>query len=187
MWIEQWLDLVWYEVTLEEMYFNSLSELRSLIYGANVKGETVPDCGASEGEGPFSESLSVCSWHTKREAVRRWAKLTRGCVFMQYFWQTPGTTFRKGATTQRWDLVLNPRKETLCLLSELCFLSVRKVNTVYFRWLVVLPWVHCRPQWALVHSLRLYTISAGSLTRKVSRPTVYSLRLLFVLRVQPRQ
>ena len=27
--------------------------------GANVKGETVPDCGASEGEGPFSESLTV--------------------------------------------------------------------------------------------------------------------------------
>ena len=30
------------------------------MYGANVKGETVPDCGASEREGSFTESLSVC-------------------------------------------------------------------------------------------------------------------------------
>ena len=75
MWIEQWLDLVWYEVTLEKMCFKSLTECRSRIYGANGKGETVPDCGPIEGEGPFSESLSVCSWHTKREAVRRWVKL----------------------------------------------------------------------------------------------------------------
>ena len=35
------------------------------------RGLAVPDCGTSEGEGPFSEYLSVCSWHTKREAVRR--------------------------------------------------------------------------------------------------------------------
>ena len=65
MWIEQWLDLVGYEVTLEKMCFKNLSEWRSRILWANDKGITVPDCGASEGEGPFSESLSVCSWHTQ--------------------------------------------------------------------------------------------------------------------------
>ena len=63
--------LVGCEVTLEKMCFKSLSEWRSRIYGANVKRETVPDCGASEGVGTFSESLSVCGWHTKHEAVRR--------------------------------------------------------------------------------------------------------------------
>ena len=69
--IEQRLDLVGYEVTLEKVCIKSLSERRSRIYGANVKRETVPDCGTSEGEGPFSEYLSVCSWCTKRKAVRR--------------------------------------------------------------------------------------------------------------------
>ena len=55
MWIEQWLDLVGYEVTLEKMCFKSLSEWRSRIYG--------------EEKEPFSEGLSVCGWHTKRDAV----------------------------------------------------------------------------------------------------------------------
>ena len=105
---EQWLDLAGYEVTVEKTCFKSLSEWRSRISRANVGGETVPDCGAGEGEGPFSENLSVCGCHTKREVVRRWAKLTRECVFTLYFWQVPGTTFRKEAITQRWDLVLNP-------------------------------------------------------------------------------
>ena len=92
---------------IRSYFWKSLSEWKSEINGANVKGEAVQDCGASEGEGPFSESLSACGWHTKSEAVRRWAKLTRTCVCMQYFWQIPGTTFRKGAITQRWDLVQN--------------------------------------------------------------------------------
>ena len=87
------------------MCSKSLSEYRIRIYGANVKRETVPDCGASVGEGPFSKSLPVCGWHTKREAVRRWAKLTRGCLFMQQFWQIPCTTSER---QQRH------RAETLC-------------------------------------------------------------------------
>ena len=41
MWIDQWLDLVGYKITLEKMCFKSLSECRSRIYGVNVKGETV--------------------------------------------------------------------------------------------------------------------------------------------------
>ena len=65
---------------IRSYFWKSLSEWKSEINGANVKGEAVQDCGASEGEGPFSESLSACGWHTKSEAVRRWAKLTRGCV-----------------------------------------------------------------------------------------------------------
>ena len=92
----------------KDVCIKSLSEWRSRVYGANVKLETVPDCVASEKEGPFSEGLSVCGWNTKRKAVRRWAKLTKGCISMQSLWQMPGTTFRKGAMTQRWDLVLNP-------------------------------------------------------------------------------
>ena len=46
--------------TREKMDFKSLSECRSGLYGANVKCETVPDCGASEGEGSLSKSLSEC-------------------------------------------------------------------------------------------------------------------------------
>ena len=65
--------------------FKSLSECRSKICGANVKGETVADCGVSEGERPFSESFSVGSWRAKCEALIRGAKLMRGCVFMQEF------------------------------------------------------------------------------------------------------
>ena len=53
-----------------EMCFKSLSYCRSRIYGANVKGETVPDCGASK-EGPLSGTLSVRDWHMKHEANRR--------------------------------------------------------------------------------------------------------------------
>lgn len=53
------------------MCFKSLSEYRGRICGPNVKGETVLDFGASEGEGFFSESLSVCSWHAECEAVER--------------------------------------------------------------------------------------------------------------------
>ena len=95
MWIEQWLDLIGYKATFEKMCFKGLSKWRNRIHGANVKGETVPDYGASEGEGPFSEGLSVCSWHTKHEAVRRWAYCDgteRTCTnfaqqLQRYFWQ----------------------------------------------------------------------------------------------------
>ena len=58
-------------------------------------------------EKDLSPKVCLCvvgSWSVKL----RWAKLTRGCVFMQCFWQIPGTTFRKGAMTQKWDLVSNP-------------------------------------------------------------------------------
>ena len=55
--IEQWLDLVGYERTLEKIYFKSLSEWKGRIYGANVQRETVPVCGVSEKERSFSESF----------------------------------------------------------------------------------------------------------------------------------
>lgn len=45
--------------------FKSLFESGSGLYGVNVKGETVPHCGANEGEGCFFKSLSVCRWHTE--------------------------------------------------------------------------------------------------------------------------
>ena len=53
MWIEQWLDLFGYEVTLGKDRLKSLSKRRSRIYGAHVRGETVPDREASGGEWPF--------------------------------------------------------------------------------------------------------------------------------------
>ena len=43
----------------------------SLNYGANVKGETIPDCSANEGEEPSSESLSVYRRRAERDTVRR--------------------------------------------------------------------------------------------------------------------
>ena len=46
MWIEQWLDLIGYEITLKKIRFKSLSKWRSRLYEANVKQETVPDCRA---------------------------------------------------------------------------------------------------------------------------------------------
>ena len=39
--------LAGYAVTLEKVCFNSLSECRNIICGANVKAETVPDLGDS--------------------------------------------------------------------------------------------------------------------------------------------
>jgi len=50
--------------------------------GANVEGETVPDCGPMKEKdlSPKVFSLSVCGWHTQSEAVSRWAKLTRRLV-----------------------------------------------------------------------------------------------------------
>ena len=45
------------------MCFENLSEWKNRIYGVNGKWEIVPDCGACEGEGPFSESLSVWLAH----------------------------------------------------------------------------------------------------------------------------
>lgn len=48
----------------KDVYFESLSESRTGLCRVNVKGETVPDCGASEGVGPFSKSLSLGSQHT---------------------------------------------------------------------------------------------------------------------------
>jgi len=41
------------------MCFGTLSDCGSGIYGANVKGEIVPYCGAHEGIGFFSQSPSV--------------------------------------------------------------------------------------------------------------------------------
>ena len=101
MWIQQQLDLVRYEVTLETMCFKSLSECRRRIYEAfqTVRPVTEKDLFFF-----FFESLSACSWHTKREADRRGAKLTRRFVFIRSLWQIPGTTFRKGAKTQRRNL-----------------------------------------------------------------------------------
>ena len=58
-----------------------MKEQKLWIENLNVEQKTVPDCGASKGEEPFSESLSVCRWYTKCEAVRRQAKLMRGCLF----------------------------------------------------------------------------------------------------------
>ena len=49
--------IVGWEVTLEKMCFKSLSERRSRIYEASVERETVPGGGASDGDGPFSESF----------------------------------------------------------------------------------------------------------------------------------
>ena len=57
------------------------------------------DCGANEGEWPYSEYRSVCNWRTRRGAVRRWAKLMRGCVLMH--------SLRQGAMTPRRCLVLS--------------------------------------------------------------------------------
>ena len=86
--------------------------MQGRIYGADVKGETVPDCGPSEGEGPFPESLSVCNWRTKREAVRRWSKLTRGCIYIYAVILTDTWDhLQKGSndTGMRLDSVLAPQ------------------------------------------------------------------------------
>ena len=48
-------------------HFESLSECRSGRSGANVPREIVPDCRGDEREGPFSNSLSVCTWHAVSE------------------------------------------------------------------------------------------------------------------------
>ena len=63
------------------MCLESLFECGSGFCGASVKGETVLNCGASEGEGPLSESLSVCGEHTESETVRGRANVMRGFVF----------------------------------------------------------------------------------------------------------
>ena len=99
MWIEQWLDLVGCEVTLEKRCFKSLSEWKSKIYGTNVKREAVPDCGASEGEGPFSEK-SVCLWlaHEAWSCKKMSETKKRVCIYaaiLTYTWDP----FRKGAMT----------------------------------------------------------------------------------------
>ena len=48
------------EVSLEQLHIDSLSDCPGGLYGVNVKGENVPDCGVSKGERSFSESVCVC-------------------------------------------------------------------------------------------------------------------------------
>ena len=81
MWIEGWLDLVGYDVTLEKMCFKNLSEWRSRIYRANVKQETVPDCWPVK-EKDLSPKVFLFVVGTRRVKLPEDERSWRECVYL---------------------------------------------------------------------------------------------------------
>ena len=61
MWLEEWLHLAQYKVTLENVFLEHIWMQKWKLRSECQRGN-VPDCGASE-EGPFPESLWLSSVH----------------------------------------------------------------------------------------------------------------------------
>ena len=66
---------------------------------AKVKGKTVPDFGASEGDGPLSERPSVCRRHTKNRNCQELSKADERVGIYAVIRQISGTAIKNGVLT----------------------------------------------------------------------------------------
>ena len=92
MWMEQQADLVGYEVTWKDVFWEPVW-LQGWIYGANVKGEIVQDCGVKEME-CFSKSLLAVG--TQRVFTIQWQVIQQHA----FHWEYPPHTHTHTHTNQ---------------------------------------------------------------------------------------